>query len=213
MLDSSLNKLESGKYYDVTRKRDDFKYVHLKLIEVQYKEIESVLYFVNNEGRKIALYYDEILDISESRPKVKELELETGKYYDVISSSDNNEYKRLKLIEFNYTGIDSVLYFVNNEGRKISFEYCDILDIAESKEKIESKPYKYEIYFNGERLYPDFKYNIYEQFYGSISVIHRNSIIDGVTYREEGEYLRVLTNTDECNYIKIKNIKNIEHVE
>ena len=41
----------------------------------------------------------------------KELELETGKYYDVISSSDNNEYKRLKLIEFNYTGIDSVLLF------------------------------------------------------------------------------------------------------
>ena len=70
----------------------------------------------------------------------KELELETGKYYDVISSSDNNEYKRLKLIEFNYTGIDSILYFVNNEGRKITFEYCDILDIVESKEKVERYP-------------------------------------------------------------------------
>ena len=69
MLDSSLNKLKRGKYYDVTRKRDDFEYKHLKLIEVQYREIESVLYFVNDDGNKIALYYDEILDISESKEK------------------------------------------------------------------------------------------------------------------------------------------------
>ena len=146
MLDSSLNKLENGKYYDVTIKRDDFKYKHLKLIEVQYREIESVLYFVNDDGRKISLYYDKILDISESKEK-------------------------------------------------------------------ESKPYKYEIYFNGKQLYPDFKYDIYEELDGGISLIHRNAIIDGICYREEIEYLSILVNEDENNYIKIKNIKKIEYVE
>ena len=207
MLDSSLNKLESGKYYDVTRKRDDFKYTHIKLIEVQYKEIESVLYFVNDEGHKISLYYDEILEIVESIPKIKKLELKKGRYYDVITS--NKDYKHLNFVESNYTGIDSFLHFIDDECNNILLDYCDIFDICESKEK-ESKPYKYEIYFDGERLYPDFKYDIYEELDGGISLIHRNAIIDGICYREESEYLSVLVNEDKNNYIKIKNIKKIE---
>ena len=210
MLDSSLNKLKSGKYYDVTRKKDGFKYTHIKLIEVLYKEIESVLYFVNDDGHKIALYYDEILEIVESIPKIKKLELKKGRYYDVMTS--NKDYKHLNLVESNYTGIDSFLHFIDDEGNNILLDYCEILDIFESEEK-ESKPYKYEIYFNDNQLYPDFKYDIYEELDGGISIIHRNAIIDGVCYREESEYLSILINDYKNTYVKIKNIKKIEYVE
>ena len=204
------DELKSGKYYDVKRRSDDFEYKHLKLVEFCNKEINSVLYFLNDEGHKVVLHSYEILDITESKPKVKELELKKGRYYDVITSS--NDYKHLNLIEFNYTGIDSFLHFINDEGNNILLDYCEILDICESKEK-ESKPYKFEIYFNGKQLYPDFKYDIYEELDGGISIIHRNTIIDGITYKEEGEYLRVFTYTDEYFYIRIKNIKKIEYVK
>lgn len=205
-----LEELKSGKYYDVKRRSCDFEYKHLKLIELHHMSVDTALYFVNDEGHEIVLYYCEILDISESKPKVKELELKKGRYYDVITSS--NDYKHLNLVEFNYTGIDSFLHFIDDEGNNILLDYCDILDICESKEK-ESKPYKFEIYFNGKQLYPDFKYDIYEELDGGISIIHRNTIIDGITYKEEGEYLRLFTNTDECSYIRIKNIKKIECVK
>ena len=136
--------------------------------------------------------------------------LKSGKYYEVITS--DKDYKHLNLVESNYTGIDSFLHFIDDEGNNILLDYCEILDICESKEK-ESKPYKFEIYFNGKQLYPDFKYDIYEELDGGISIIHRNAIIDGVCYREESEYLSILINEDENNYIKIKNIKKIEYVE
>ena len=144
--------------------------------------------------------------------KVMEDEIKSEKYYDVKRRSDDLEYKHLKLIEMKHDLYDSALYFINDEGRKIAIHYSDILGISESKEK-ENKPYKFEIYFNGKQLYPDFKYDIYEELDGGISIIHRNAIIDGVCYIEEGEYLNVLVNEDENNYIKIKNIKKIEYVK
>lgn len=134
-------------------------------------------------------------------------ELEIGKYYDIKRRSDGLEYKHLKLVELHRISV-----FIDDEGQKVLLDYCDILDICESKEK-ESKSYKFEIYFDGKQLYPDFKYDIYEELDGGISIIHRNTIIDGITHKEEGEYLRVLTNTDECDYIRIKNIKKIECVK
>lgn len=139
-------------------------------------------------------------------------ELKIGKYYDIKRRIDDLEYKHLKLVELHRMGVDIFLHFIDDEGQKVLLYYCDILDICESKDK-ESKPYKFEIYFDGKQLYPDFKYDIYEELDGGISIIHRNAIIDGVCYLEEGEYLNILVNEDENNYIKIKNIKKIEYVK
>ena len=142
----------------------------------------------------------------------KELELETGKYYDVISSSDNNEYKRLKLIEFNYTGIDSVLYFVNNEGRKITFEYCDILDIAESKEKEEK--HSAHLYFKDKMLQVKSKnYCIKERIQKNFYKVYNNCIIDSIKWIEKVPHLRIITENDRVKCINMLFIEDIDDAE
>ena len=142
----------------------------------------------------------------------KELELETGKYYDVISSSDNNEYKRLKLIEFNYTGIDSVLYFVNNEGRKITFEYCDILDIAESKEKVEK--HSAHLYFKDKMLQVKSKnYCIKERIQKNFYKVYNNCIIDSIKWIEKVPHLRIITENDRVKCINMLFIEDIDDAE
>ena len=142
----------------------------------------------------------------------KELELETGKYYDVISSSDNNEYKRLKLIEFNYTGIDSILYFVNNEGRKITFEYCDILDIAESKEKEEK--HSAHLYFKDKMLQVKSKnYCIKERIQKNFYKVYNNCIIDSIKWIEKVPHLRIITENDRVKCINMLFIEDIDDAE
>ena len=142
----------------------------------------------------------------------KELELETGKYYDVISSSDNNEYKRLKLIEFNYTGIDSLLYFVNNEGRKITFEYCDILDIAESKEKEEK--HSAHLYFKDKMLQVKSKnYCIKERIQKNFYKVYNNCIIDSIKWIEKVPHLRIITENDRVKCINMLFIEDIDDAE
>ena len=142
----------------------------------------------------------------------KELELETGKYYDVISSSDNNEYKRLKLIEFNYTGIDSVLYFVNNEGRKITFEYCDILDIAESKEKEEK--HSAHLYFKDKMLQVKSKnYCIKERIQKNFYKVYNNCVIDSIKWIEKVPHLRIITENDRVKCINMLFIEDIYDAE
>ena len=142
----------------------------------------------------------------------KELELETGKYYDVISSSDNNEYKRLKLIEFNYTGIDSILYFVNNEGRKITFEYCDILDIAESKEKEEK--HSAHLYFKDKMLQIKSKnYCIKERIQKNFYKVYNNCIIDSIKWIEKVPHLRIITENDRVKCINMLFIEDIYDAE
>ena len=142
----------------------------------------------------------------------KELELETGKYYDVISSSDDNEYKRLKLIEFNYTGIDSVIYFVNNEGRKITFEYCDILDIAESKEKEEK--HSAHLYFKDKMLQVKSKnYCIKERIQKNFYKVYNNCIIDSIKWREKVPQLRIITENDRVKCINMLFIEDIYDAE
>ena len=142
----------------------------------------------------------------------KELELETGKYYDVISSSDNNEYKRLKLIEFNYTGIDSVLYFVNNEGRKITFEYCDILDIAESKEKEEK--HSAHLYFKDKMLQVKSKnYCIKERIQKIFYKVYNNCIIDSIKWIKKVPHLRIITENDRVKCINMLFIEDIDDAE
>ena len=142
----------------------------------------------------------------------KKLELETGKYYDVISSSDNNEYKRLKLIEFNYTGINSVLYFVNNEGRKITFEYCDILDIAESKEKEEK--HSAHLYFKDKMLQVKSKnYCIKERIQKNFYKVYNNCIIDSIKWIEKVPHLRIITENDRVKCINMLFIEDIYDAE
>ena len=142
----------------------------------------------------------------------KELELETGKYYDVISSSDNNEYKRLKLIEFNYTGIDSILYFVNNEGRKITFEYCDILDIAESKEKEEK--HSAHLYFKDKMLQVKVKkYCVKQRIQKNFYKVYNNCIIDSIEWIEKVPHLRIITQNDRVKCINMLFIEDIEDAE
>ena len=142
----------------------------------------------------------------------KELELETGKYYDVISSSNDNEYKRLKLIEFNYTGIDSVLYFVNNEGRKIAFEYCDILDIAESKEKEEK--HSAHLYFKDKMLQVKSKnYCIKERIQKNFYKVYNNCIIDSIKWIEKVPHLRIITENDRVKCINMLSIEDIDDAE
>ena len=153
---------------------------------------------------------------------LEELELEKGKYYNINRKSDDFEYNHLKLIEIYNTcvgsiAIDSILHFINDEGINVFLDYYDILNIRESKEKEskkkESKEYQCEIYFKNNRLYPEFKYDIHESLDGVIDLVHRNTKLDGVGYSKNGPYLRVLINNGETAYIKIKNIKKIEHVE
>ena len=139
-------------------------------------------------------------------------ELEVGKYYDVISNSDDNEYKRLKLIEFNYTGIDSVLYFVNNEGRKITFEYCDILDIAESKEKEEK--HSAHLYFKDKMLQVKSKnYCIKERIQKNFYKVYNNCIIDSIKWIEKVPHLRIITENDRVKCINMLFIEDIDDAE
>ena len=139
-------------------------------------------------------------------------ELETGKYYDVISSSDDNEYKRLKLIEFNYTGVNPVLYFVNNEGRKIPFNYCDILDIAESKEKEEK--HSAHLYFKDKMLQVKSKnYCIKERIQKNFYKVYNNCIIDSIKWIEKVPHLRIITENDRVKCINMLFIEDIDDAE
>lgn len=135
-------------------------------------------------------------------------ELEVGKYYDVISSSDANKYKHLKLIEFNYTGINPVLYFVNNEGRKITFHYCDILDISESKEKVEK--YSESLYFKDKLInIKSKKYCVIEKIQTNFSLSYNNCIIDGIEWIDEVPHLRIIIENNQTAYIDMVDVEDI----
>ena len=139
-------------------------------------------------------------------------ELEVGKYYDVILSSDDNEYKHLKLIEFNYTGVNPVLYFVNNEGRKITFNYCDILDIAESKEKEEK--HSAHLYFKDKMLQVKSKnYCIKERIQKNFYKVYNNCIIDSIKWIEKVPHLRIITENDRVKCINMLFIEDIDDAE
>lgn len=139
-------------------------------------------------------------------------ELEVGKYYDVILSSDDNEYKHLKLIEFNYTGVNPVLYFVNNEGRKITFNYCDVLDIAESKEKEEK--HSAHLYFKDKMLQVKSKnYCIKERIQKNFYKVYNNCIIDSIKWIEKVPHLRIITENDRVKCINMLFIEDIDDAE
>ena len=146
MLDSFNQQLERGKFYDVTRRSDYVKYTHLKLIEVQYREIESVLYFVNNEGRKIVIYYDEILDICESKLKEEQYS-ETLYFKDKLIYIKDKKYCIKERIQKNFylsynnciiDGIEWIeevphlrVFTKNDQGKYINMLFVEDIEDAE----------------------------------------------------------------------------------
>ena len=144
--------------------------------------------------------------------KVMENELDSEKYYDVIRRSDDFEYKHLKLIEMKHDLYDSVLYFVNDDGRKIIFHYTDILDICESKLKEEQ--YSESLYFKDKLLHIKVnKYCIKEMIQKNFYLSYNNCIIDGIEWIEDVPHLRVFTKNNQVKYINMLFVEDIEDAE
>ena len=144
--------------------------------------------------------------------KVIENELDSEKYYDVIRRSDDFEYKHLKLIEMKHDLYDSVLYFVNDDGRKIIFHYTDILDICESREKV--KEDSESLYFKDKLLHIKVKkYCVKERIQKNFYLSYNNCIIDGIEWIEEVPHLRVFIRNNQVKYINMLFIEDIEDAE
>ena len=139
-------------------------------------------------------------------------QLERGKFYDVTRRSDDFKYTHLKLIEVQYRDIGSVLYFANNEGRKIVICYDEILDICESKLKEEQ--YSETLYFKDKLIYiKDKKYCIKEMIQKNFYLAYNNCVINGIEWIEEVPHLRVFIRNDQVKYINMLFIEDISDAE
>ena len=140
--------------------------------------------------------------------KVLQKELESEKYYDVTRRIDDFEYKHLKLIEMEHDLYDSLLYFVNDDGRKIILRYSDILDISESKEKV--KEDSESLYFKDKLLHIKVKkYCVKERIQKNFYLSYNNCVIDGIEWIEEVPHLRVFIRNDQVKYINMLFIEDI----
>ena len=138
----------------------------------------------------------------------KKLELEIGKYYDVTLWRYDVKNKHIKLVEFNYTGDDSVLYFVNDEGHKIIIDYSAILCISESTENV--KKYPEALYFKDKMLHlKDKKYCIKIMVQKNFYLVYNNCIIEGINMMEDVPHLRIFTTNDRIKYINMLFIEDI----
>ena len=138
----------------------------------------------------------------------KELKLETGKYYDVTLWRYDVKNKHIKLVEFNYTGDDSVLYFVNDEGHKIIIDYSAILCISESKEK-EDK-YSEALYFKDKILHRKVKkYCVKQKIQNNFYIVYNNCSIDSIRWIEGVRHLRIKTQNDQYKCINMSFIEDI----
>ena len=136
--------------------------------------------------------------------------LECGKYYEVITS--NKDYRHLNLVEFNYTGIDSFLHFIDDEGNNIFLDYYDILDICESKEKEEK--YSEAIYFKDKMLQVKVKkYCVKQRIQKNFYKVYNNCIIDSIEWIEKVPHLRIITQNDRVKCINMLFIEDIEDAE
>ena len=137
-------------------------------------------------------------------------ELECGKYYEVITS--NKDYRHLNLVEFNYTGIDSFLHFIDDEGNNIFLDYCDILDICESKEKEEK--YSEVLYFKDKMLQVKVKkYCVKQRIQKNFYKVYNNCIIDSIEWIEKVPHLRIITQNYRVKCINMLFIEDIEDAE
>ncbi len=136
--------------------------------------------------------------------------LECGKYYEVITS--NKDYRHLNLVEFNYTGIDSFLHFIDDEGNNIFLDYCDILDICESKEKEEK--HSAHLYFKDKMLQVKVKkYCVKQRIQKNFYKVYNNCIIDSIEWIEKVPHLRIITENDRVKCINMLFIEDIEDAE
>ena len=136
--------------------------------------------------------------------------LECGKYYEVITR--NKDYRHLNLVEFNYTGIDYFLHFIDDEGNNIFLDYCDILDICESKEKREK--YSEALYFKDKMLHVKVKkYCVKQRIQKNFYKVYNNCIIDSIEWIEKVPHLRIITQDDKAKCINMLFIEDIEDAE
>lgn len=136
--------------------------------------------------------------------------LECGKYYEVITS--NKDYRHLNLVEFNYTGFDSFIHFIDDEGNNIFLDYCDILDICESKEKEEK--YSEALYFKDKMLQVKVKkYCVKQRIQKNFYKVYNNCIIDSIEWIEKVPHLRIITQNDRVKCINMIFIEDIEDAE
>lgn len=137
-------------------------------------------------------------------------ELECGKYYEVITS--NKDYRHLNLVEFNYTGIDSFLHFIDDEGNNIFLNYSDILDIVESEEKKEK--YSAHLYFKDKMLQVKVKkYCVKERIQKNFYKVYNNCVIDSIEWIEKVPHLRIITENDRVKCINMLFIEDIVDAE
>ena len=136
--------------------------------------------------------------------------LECGKYYEVITSY--KDYRHLNLVEFNYTGFDSFLHFIDDEGNNIFLNYCDILDICESKEKEEK--YSEPLYFKDKMLQVKVKkYCVKQRIQKNFYKVYNNCIIDSIEWIEKVPHLRIITQNDREKCINMLFIEDIVDAE
>ena len=136
--------------------------------------------------------------------------LECGKYYEVITR--NKDYRHLNLVEFDYTDIYYFLHFIDDEGNNIFLDYCDILDICESKEKKEK--YSEALYFKDKMLHVKVKkYCVKQRIQKNFYKVYNNCIIDSIEWIEKVPHLRIITQNDRAKCINMLFIEDIEDAE
>ena len=136
--------------------------------------------------------------------------LECGKYYEVITR--NKDYRHLNLVEFDYIDIDYFLHFIDDEGNNIFLDYCEILDICESKEKKEK--YSEALYFKDKMLHVKIKkYCVKQRIQKNFYKVYNNCIIDSIEWIEKVPHLRIITQNDRVKCINMLFIEDIEDAE
>ena len=136
--------------------------------------------------------------------------LECGKYYEVITR--NKDYRHLNLVEFDYIDIDYFLHFIDDEGNNIFLDYCEILDICESKEKKEK--YSEALYFKDKMLRVKVKkYCVKQRIQKNFYKVYNNCIIDSIEWIEKAPHLRIITQNDRVKCINMLFIEDIEDAE
>ena len=133
-----------------------------------------------------------------------------GKYYEVMTR--NKDYRHLNLVEFDYTDVYYFLHFIDDEGNNIFLDYCDILDICESKEKEEK--YSEALYFKDKMLHVKVKkYCVKQRIQKNFYKVYNNCIIDSIEWIEKAPHLRIITQNDRVKCINMLFIEDIEDAE
>ena len=117
-----------------------------------------------------------------------------------------------KIVEFDYIDADYFLHFIDDEGNNIFLDYCDILDICESKEKKEK--YSEALYFKDKMLHVKIKkYCVKQRIQKNFYKVYNNCIIDSIEWIKKVPHLRIITQNDRVKCINMLFIEDIEDAE